>query len=59
MISLDYLTSPAKIATLYETFQKDIQTDIPLRKIIPLAINLQDIKKDNILSSNMNDSCFF
>ncbi len=59
MISLDYLTSPTKISALYETFQQDIQTDIPLRKIIPLAVKIQDIKKENISSSNLNDSCFF
>jgi hypothetical protein len=59
MISLNYLTSPSKISALYETFQQDIQTDIPLRKIIPLAVKIQDIKKEDISSSNINDTCFF
>lgn len=59
MISLDYLISPTKISALYETFQKDIQTDIPLRKIIPLAVKVQEIQKEDIISSNINDTCFF
>lgn len=59
MVSLDYLTSPTKIAALYETFQKDIQTDIPLTKIVQIALIIKDVKRSDIVSANINDSCFF
>jgi len=59
MVSLDYLTSPKKISALYDTFQKNIKTDIPLTKLISLGLKIKGIENDNILSSNMNDSCFF
>lgn len=59
MVSLDYLTSPKKISALYSTFQKNIKTDIPLTKLISLALKVKSIENKNILSSNINDSCFF
>lgn len=59
MVSLDYLTSPKKISALYDTFQKNIKTDIPLTKLISLALKIKWIENDNIFSSNINDSCFF
>ena len=59
MVSLDYLTSPTKLSALYSNFQKNIKTDIPLTKMISLALTAKGIENDNILSSNMNDSCFF
>jgi hypothetical protein len=44
---------------MYTTLKKYIQTDLTLSQIIGLALVLKDIPHDNIVSSNLNDTCFY
>ncbi len=54
-----FLTSPWKIKELYNVFIKYVYTDISLWVIIKLAYQLNWDKDFQVVSSNLNDSCFF
>lgn len=54
-----FLTSPWKIKELYEVFIKYVYTDLNLTTIIKLAYNLNSPGEFKIISSNLNDSCFY
>ncbi len=54
-----FLTSPWKIKELYEVFIKNVYTDLNLTTIIKLAYNLNWSWDYKIISSNINNSCFY
>lgn len=54
-----FLTSPWKIKELYEVFVNYVYTDIKLSTVIKLAYTLNSPGEYTILSSNLNDSCFY
>lgn len=54
------LTSPSKIKDLYDVFNDNVYTDISLTKVIKLAYSLGSNQDEyTIISSNINDSCFY
>lgn len=54
-----FLTSPWKIKELYEVFVNHVYTDITLTTLIKFAYQLNSSDDYTILSSNLNDSCFY
>ena len=54
-----FLTSPWKIKELYEVFINHVYTDLNLQTIIKLAYSLNWPWDFKIISSNLNDSCFY
>ncbi|MBW7954846.1 LCP family protein [Candidatus Gracilibacteria bacterium] len=58
-LSLDLLTSPSKIKSIYAILQEHVITNLDLGQMIDLALFLKDIPKENIVSSNLNDGCFY
>ncbi len=54
-----FLTSPLKIKELYEVFVNRVYTDIKLSTIIKLAYQLNSTSNFKVISSNLNDSCFY
>lgn len=54
-----FITSPLKIKELYEVFKNYVDTDLNITTILKLAIVLNWKSNFNILSSNLNDSCFY
>jgi hypothetical protein len=54
-----FLTSPLKIKELYNVFINHVSTDLTLSTIIKLAYHLNSTWDFTILSSNLNDSCFY
>jgi hypothetical protein len=44
---------------MYTTLKKYVQTDLNLSQIVGLALVVKDIPRDNIVSSNLNDTCFY
>ena len=59
ILSLDLLTSPSKIKSIYSILQEHIITNLDMSQMIDLALFLKDIPKENIVSSNLNDWCFY
>jgi LCP family protein required for cell wall assembly len=58
LFSIDALTSPTKLSTLYSTVTGHIKTDLQFDEIIELAFFAKDLKSSNMLSFNLNDGCF-
>ncbi|MFA6090623.1 MAG: LCP family protein [Candidatus Gracilibacteria bacterium] len=58
LFSLDVLTSPTKIKSLYYAIVSHIKTDLSMGQLASLALFGKDIPTDNILAFNLNDSCF-
>ncbi len=54
-----FLTSPLKIKKLYDVFAKYVDTDLKLSTLIQLVYNINWSWKFNILSSNLNNSCYY
>ncbi len=54
-----FLTSPWKIKELYEVFNKYLYTDLKLSTLLKLAYTLNSSSDYKIISSNLNDSCFY
>lgn len=54
-----FLTSPWKIKELYEVFVNHVHTDITLSTIVKLAYHLNWAWDFKVLSSNLNDSCYY
>lgn len=59
ILSLWLLTSPSKIKSIYAIIKEHIVTDLDISQIIGLAMFARDIPKENIVSSNLNDTCFY
>ncbi len=58
LFSLDILTSPTKIKSLYYAIVSHIKTDLTMGQLASLALFGKDIPTANILAFNLNDSCF-
>ncbi len=58
LFSLDILTSPTKIKSLYYAIVSHIRTDLSMGQLASLALFGKDIPTTNILAFNLNDSCF-
>lgn len=58
LFSLDILTSPTKIKSLYYAVVSHIKTDLSMGQLASLALFGKDIPSSNILAFNLNDSCF-
>ncbi len=54
-----FFKSPWKIRELYEVFIKYVYTDIKLSTLIKLAYTLNWASDYKIISSNLNDSCYY
>ena len=54
-----FFTSPWKIKELYEVFVNHVSTDLNLKTIVKLAYNLNWTSEFKIISSNLNDSCYY
>lgn len=59
VLNLWFLASPSKIKSVYSIFKDHVVTDLNLSQIITLALYLKDLPQDSIVSSNLNDSCFY
>jgi LCP family protein required for cell wall assembly len=59
ILSTYLITSPWKIKELYEVFTKNVLTNLPLTKLLSLAYSFRNVDGFSIISSNMNDSCFY
>lgn len=59
ILSLWFLTSPSKIKSMFGIIKKHITTDLDNSQIISLSMYLKDLPKENIISSNLNDTCFY
>lgn len=57
--SLGYLTSPSKVKWLFLALKENINTSFSNSEMINLALYLKKIPKENIISSNLNDTCFY
>lgn len=58
-LSLELITSPSKIKSIYNIVNQHIVTDLDLSQMIQLALFVKDIPRENIVSSNLNDTCFY
>jgi anionic cell wall polymer biosynthesis LytR-Cps2A-Psr (LCP) family protein len=58
LFSLDILSSPTKIKSLYYAVVSHIKTDLSMGQLASLALFGKDIPTSNILAFNLNDSCF-
>ncbi|MDD3646779.1 MAG: LCP family protein [Candidatus Gracilibacteria bacterium] len=54
-----FLSKLSKVKKFYEIFQKYVETDLGLVEIIDLYNEIGDYSKYEILSFNLNDSCFY
>ena len=54
-----FLTSPLKVKELYEVFINYLDTDLTLSTMIKLSYNLNWKWDFKIVSSNLNDSCYY
>lgn len=59
ILSIWVLTSPSKIRNMFDIVKKYVKTDLEISQIISLWLYLKDFPKENIVSSNLNDSCFY
>lgn len=58
LLSLGTLSNPAKIQALYAAVSNNVQTDLSLKEMAALALFAKELPSENILSFNLNDSCF-
>jgi len=58
LFSLDILTSPTKVKSLYYAVVSHIKTDLSMGQLASLALFGKDVPTSNILAFNLNDSCF-
>lgn len=58
VISLDLLTSPTRIKSMFDAINKNVKTDLEFSQILSLGMYWKDIPRENIFSSNINNSCF-
>lgn len=59
VLSLGMLTSPGKIKTLYWIIKEHVVSDLDASQIINLALYVKDLPKENLVSSNLNDTCYY
>ncbi len=58
VLDLGYLKDNKKIRELYESLQKNIETNIDLSTILKLALDTKTWGDKKIISFNLNDTCF-
>ncbi len=54
-----FLTSPLKVNALYKVFKEYVDTDITLSNILKISYTLKAKWDYKIVSSNLNNSCFY
>lgn len=59
VLSLWMLSSPSKIKWLYNVIKNNLETNLDMNQLISLALYLKDLPKENIVSSNLNNTCFY
>lgn len=59
VVSMWVISNPTKIKWIYSTVKKYIKTDLDISQIIKLWLFVKDIPNTNIISSNLNDTCFY
>ena len=59
ILNLGYLKSPSKTKNLYNAIRTNIKTDLNIKTILSLASTFKSNDEKNILSFNLNDSCFY
>lgn len=57
VLSLGVLTNPLKIKGIYDVLESHIVSDMNVSSIISFAMYAKEIPKDNIFSSNLNNTC--
>lgn len=58
VMSLGYFKDNKKIRELYGAIQENIETDIDIATLIKLAVSFKTQGEQQLISFNMNDSCF-
>jgi anionic cell wall polymer biosynthesis LytR-Cps2A-Psr (LCP) family protein len=58
-LDIGFVSSPSKIKSVYNTLNEHVITDLEIGQIIQLALYIKDLPRENIVSSNLNDSCFY
>ncbi len=58
LFSLGTLSNPLKIKALYGSVSSHLKTDLSFEEMAALALFARDLPSENILSFNLNDSCF-
>lgn len=58
LLSLGTLSNPAKLQALYSAVSSNVQTDLSFKEMAALALFAKELPSKNILSFNLNDSCF-
>lgn len=58
LLSLGTLSNPAKLQALYSAVSTNVQTDLTVKEMAALALFAKELPSQNILSFNLNDSCF-
>lgn len=59
VLTLWFLSSPSKIKAMYTTLKQYVETNLNLSQIIALALIVKDLPRENMVSSNLNDTCFY
>jgi RNA polymerase-interacting CarD/CdnL/TRCF family regulator len=44
---------------MYTTLKQYVETNLNLSQIIALALIVKDLPRENMVSSNLNDTCFY
>ncbi|MFB0964295.1 MAG: LCP family protein [Patescibacteria group bacterium] len=58
LLSLGTLGNPAKLQALYSAVSSNVQTDLSFKEMAGMALFAKELPTKNILSFNLNDSCF-
>ena len=58
LLDTEILTSPEKIKSLYATIRSHINTNLSTSEMIAIALKSATIDVENIVSFNLNDTCF-
>ena len=58
LFTMNALTSPTKLSSLYSAVTSHIKTNLSFDEIIELAVFAKDLNNSKILSFNLNDGCF-
>lgn len=58
-LSLWIITSPWKMKWIYDVLKTHIDSDLDISQMINLALFAKDIPKENIVNSNLNDTCLW
>lgn len=58
LLSLGTLSNPMKIKALFGSLSAHIKTDLTFEELAALALFAKELPSENILSFNLNDTCF-